>query len=181
MKCLQGQLLVATHRQLDPNFARTVILVIEHDVRGAFGVIVNRPTRIGVLQSRVNEHRCQVDLQLNLGGPVTGPLMVLHTNRFLAEIEVSPGLFFSAKDGNVAGLLRQRSRCHRAFVGYTGWGSGQLEDELEKGMWITVPATDKYVFCEGENLWGELSKQISESVLRILFHMRHIPQDPLLN
>jgi putative transcriptional regulator len=183
MERLQGQLLVASSRQLDPNFCKTVILVVEHDEKGAFGLIINRPTSriISVARPCLDEEHAGLGSRLNLGGPVVGPLMAVHTDRSLAEVQIAPGLFFSADRRHLARLLRQGGHHYRIFGGYAGWGPRQLDHEVQRGVWLTAPATAAHVFAKDERLWEGLLRQHSESVLRVVLHITHFPQDPLLN
>src|SRR3954468_22224733 len=80
MNSLKGHLLIATPDLLAPLFARSVILIIDHDEEGAMGVILNRPTEASVsdLAGKIFEEDFSWEKPLHLGGPVSGPLMVLH-------------------------------------------------------------------------------------------------------
>jgi putative transcriptional regulator len=183
MKSLQGQFLVASPRQQDPNFAKTVILLVQHDRKGGFGVAVNSPAsntgRVPwerVIRQRLDGHR-----QLNLGGPVSGPLMALHANRFFGTIEVLPELFFTAKDQDLADLLQQRSHPCKVFVGYAGWGPEQIERELERGAWLIAPATARQVLSDRDGLWEKLLKHIGDSILQSMLSIHHIPENPWMN
>src|SRR5438876_10549654 len=89
---LQGQLLLATVKLVDPNFARAVVLMVQHDENGAMGLILNRPleTTIQEVCSQQLDLTCAVDGPLHLGGPCEGPLMILHTRQLDAQVEVIP-------------------------------------------------------------------------------------------
>ena len=91
MKSLKGQLLLASTQLVDPHFSHTVIFLIEHDDQGAFGVILNRMSdrRLGDIW----EHLGDRDQPINLGGPVKGPLIALHSQASLAEAEILPGIY----------------------------------------------------------------------------------------
>jgi putative transcriptional regulator len=182
MNSLRGHFLVAAPRQLDPNFIKVAILVVGHTNRGAFGVIVNGA---GKDCSRFQQRNCRLcsgeKFRFNFGGPVTGPLMAVHTKASLGERQVLPGVFFSAKERNVLPLMWQAVQPCKILMGYAGWGPGELDDEVERGVWRVVPATPEQVFCEDCDLWTHLSRQASRLQLRIMFNIRHIPADPLLN
>ena len=77
MESLEGQLLVATPQLMDPNFARTLVLLIQHTDEGALGVVVNRPLgkTIQELWREVGSAPCHSRQPIYLGGPVPGPLM----------------------------------------------------------------------------------------------------------
>ena len=79
MESLKGHLLVATRGLLDPNFTRTVILILGHGPEGAAGLVLNRPTdkTIGEVAEQVFEEEIDWDKPIHIGGPVPGPLVVL--------------------------------------------------------------------------------------------------------
>ena len=182
MNSLQGHFLVAAPHQLDPNFVQAIILVVEHTNRGTFGVIVNGTRKE---RSRLQQRNCgwcpPNKLGFFCGGPVTGPLMAVHTKASLGERQLLPGVFFSGKEKNVLTLMRQIAQPCKIFVGYAGWGPGQLDYEVEQGIWRVVPATPGPIFSEDSDLWERLSRQASRLQLRLMFNIKHIPADPLLN
>ncbi|MGD0900592.1 MAG: YqgE/AlgH family protein [Thermoguttaceae bacterium] len=182
MKSLQGHFLVATPHQLDPNFARAVILVVGHTRRAALGVIVNDTTeKRSRLQQRNSRWRPPEKARLHFGGPVTGPWMAVHTSASLGERQLLPGVFFSAKERNVLSLMGQTEHPCKVFTGYAGWGPGQLDHEVEQGTWRVVPATSEQIFSDCRDLWEQLSRQASRLQLWTMFNIKHIPADPSLN
>ena len=123
MKSLQGHFLVAAPQQLDPNFVEAVVLVVEHAEHGAFGVIVSCPSNglEGISQRRSTKPRWSEGPRLHFGGPVTGPLMAVHTDEVFGELEVLPGVFFAGREKNVLALMRSREQPCKVFAGYVGW------------------------------------------------------------
>ncbi len=107
MDSLQGHLLLASEELVDPNFARAVVLLIEHNEQGALGVILNRPTSKTVreLWREVSQVPCESQRPVCLGGPVSGPVMALHTLPALAELEVVAGVYFAAKKQHLDELV----------------------------------------------------------------------------
>src|SRR6516225_8331032 len=99
MESLEGQLLLASPQLMDPNFVRTVLLLVEHNDNGALGLVLNRPTgkTVEELWKQVGEAQCDRKDPIHLGGPVSGPLMAIHTAGGLAEMEIVDGVFFAAK------------------------------------------------------------------------------------
>jgi putative transcriptional regulator len=183
MKSLQGNFLVAAPNQLDPHFVETVILVVEHDDRGAFGVIVNCPKdrHEGTARQRRTKPRWPERPRLHFGGPVTGPLMAVHADERFPEIEVLPGVFFAGREKNVRALMRSKLRPCKVFRGYTGWAPGQLEHEVQYGTWRAVPATAAMIFSNRENVWERLLRQAFDSLLQVMCNVKHIPSDASLN
>lgn len=185
MQSLAGHLLIASPYLVDPNFARTVVLMIHHSDEGAFGVVLNRPSdkTIQELWQEVSETPCQTEQHLHLGGPVSGPLIAIHTSRSLAEMEIVPGVFFSAQREHLEKLVAAPGETFRLFVGHSGWAGGQLENELRVGSWLTMPATLEYVFFDESELWKKTTKQIGESLLlsALKINARRVPPDPSIN
>ena len=116
MDSLEGRLLLASEHLLDPNFAKSVVLLVEHNQQGALGVILNRPTSKTVreLWHDVSQTPCQSELPVCLGGPVSGPLMAVHTVATLAEIEIVAGVYFSARKQHLDALVNQTGAAFQA-------------------------------------------------------------------
>jgi len=183
MKSLQGCFLVAGTHQHDPDFVETVILVVEHSDQGAFGVILNCPRKRD--QTSPEKRRAEQPLSGNarmyFGGPVIGPLMAVHADESFAEHEILPGVFFAGKEENVFPLIRQEKHPCKVFTGYTGWVPGQLEHEIEQGVWRVAPAAADQILFSSDRLWEELTRQVFEIQLPVLFHVNPIPVDPQWN
>jgi putative transcriptional regulator len=148
-------LLVAMPQLMDPNFQRTVILVIQHDETGSFGVVLNRSTDITapVLCSTLEiEWRGDPGWEINWGGPVqpqTGWVLFGSEERRERGEDVSqiqPGLCFAGSLDVLRGIASDPPGRIRVLLGYAGWGPGQLESELVEGAWITAPVSEKTVF-----------------------------------
>ena len=183
MKNLQGHLLVASAELKDPNFFRSVVLLIRHNDEGAFGLILNRPTSASVKEiwTQVSETPCLSDEPLRLGGPVQGPLMAIHTVEHLSDIESVPGVFASAEPEKLEELVARAGASVRFFAGYAGWGAGQLENELGEGSWLTTPASAAHIFGDDEELWQRVNKAIADADLITTLKIKHVPPDPRLN
>ena len=185
MEYLKGQLLIAAPQLTDPNFNRTVVLMIEHDENGAFGVVLNRPTDKTIEDAwhEVDAEPCHCLKTIHVGGPVMGPLLAIHTCDRLAEAEIMPGVFLATQRDHIDELVRQHDEPFQLYSGYAGWGKGQLEGELEQGGWITREAKCDHIFEEDDEdgLWERVGKEITEDVLGGALNIRHFPDDPSLN
>ena len=181
MDSLRGQLLVAGPTLLDPNFRRTVVLVCEHNDEGALGLVVNRATPLEVAEAVPELAGMLGDsARLWAGGPVQPQSIVL-----LAELEEQPedalmvvgdiGLVLQGADLDDLAL---GDRGARAFLGYAGWGPGQLESELERDDWIVVDAEPDDAFADdADGLWAQvLARKGGEYAL-----LARMPPDPSLN
>ncbi len=184
-----GRLLVATPLLGDPNFRRAVVLIVEHEVEeGTLGIVLNRPTTIGVDQVLEQWTELTTDPSVVFkGGPVA-------PNSALA-LALVPGqdepVGWRALDGAPAlarlglldldappGLLAQAIASLRVYAGYAGWPPGQLEAEIDEGAWYVVTAQPGDVFAaDPEQLWRQvLRRQEGE-----LAFLATYPDDPGLN
>lgn len=183
MQSLAGHLLVASPQLVDSNFARSVVLLIEHNRDGAFGVVVNRPLQktLQDLWREVGSGPCHSEQPVYVGGPVPGPLMALHTVPELAEIEPAPGVYFAARKQHLDQLVLSEEPVYKIFVQHSGWGAGQLEGELKQGAWRTTPATIESVFSTADELWEIVLRDLGHSVLKSVLNLSELPPDPTLN
>ena len=195
MNSLRGSLLVASPSLVDPNFARSVVLVVEHDEAGAFGLILNRPgsIRVAKLWQVLTGETVETRAKAYLGGPVESSIVyLLHSCPDLADDEVEPvvpGVYLGC-DQTLFGRLIERqctlgaaaaganTDLFRAFCGYAGWGEGQLEEELKTDSWLIQPATAELVLSRNvTGLWSTALEK-EGGVFRIFARM---PPDPELN
>lgn len=156
-KSLRGQCLIAAKHLRDPNFYKTVVLIVEHGTHGAMGLVINRPSSI-LVQNALSGHFDFLESSdlAYVGGPVEpSALLMLHNADDLAEGErpVAPGVFIGSSTEAFEQIV-QRVAAHtaglqfRIFLGCAGWAPGQLEGELERGDWYVAPACRSAVFHE---------------------------------
>jgi len=182
MKSLQGQLLIASPKLFDPNFFRSVVLLVQHTENGALGLVLNRPLEMTIASAweQVSEMPCEATGFLHQGGPCDGPLMVVHTDASIPEMPVIPDVFFTTDRDAIQQLVTQNHSKMKFFVGYAGWSPGQLETELEDGGWLMVSAENKHIFETEEDLWPALMREISDAMYANL-NPKVIPPDPSMN
>lgn len=172
METFEGKLLIAVPDLQDTNFFRSVVLVLHHDQFGASGVVLNRPsdTLVSDLSSQLEisvESESVLAERLHVGGPVEGPLIVLHNDRDLSEETIIPGVFMSTRKDLVEQLLSTDGVELRLFSGYSGWASEQLESEVELGGWLLLDATSDHVFGSAESLWSVVCDQFGSDVCQV--------------
>jgi putative transcriptional regulator len=167
---------------MDPNFTRTVVLMLEHSSDGALGLVLNRPTEIvarDALPSPLADALDDDEL-VHQGGPVQPEAVIL-----LADF-TDPDGAATITIGSVGVVdpqadatgLPERVRAVRAFGGYAGWGAGQLEQEIREGAWIDVAAEPTDVFtAEPDGLWRRVLDR-KGGAFRLFARM---PDDPTLN
>ena len=184
MNSLEGHLLIASADLLDPNFAHGVILMVDHGEGGAMGILLNRPTEATLADLPVEVLGTEVvsDKPLHLGGPVPGPLMVLHSEPGLADRELIPGVYLSLDATKVRELIDRRAEPLRIIVNYSGWTAGQLEEELEQDSWLILPASAKHVFGTADSdLWASVVGRLQARKLSEFLGVRVVPIDPSMN
>ena len=180
---LPGHLLIASEKLRDPNFFHSVVLLVRHNEEGAFGLALNRATGTEVREvwSQISTSPCASREPLRVGGPIQGPLMALHQNADQVDIEATGGVYFTADKEKLEQLVVETQGSAKFFIGYSGWGPGQLESELAAGAWGTIAATPERVFRDLEGFWEALAKEISNSSLLAALGIKHVPTDPRLN
>lgn len=181
MDTLRGQLLIAEPRLPDSNFFRTVVLVIEHTDQGASGLILNRPGNLQLSEVWDELSPLGRDETIFVGGPVQGPLAILHDQIDHSEQPLIDGLHLSMKRENLHELLSDESARLRVFSGYSGWGPGQLEHEMQVGGWLTWPARPEHVFNESAQLYNSVCDSLGRDILFGESQPKHRPADPTLN
>jgi putative transcriptional regulator len=181
---LKGHLLIAAQRLLDPNFARSVLLIFEHSSEGAAGLVLNRPTdkSIAEIAQSVFDEDLDWPKAIHLGGPVPGPILVLHTDAAAADQELLPGVYSTVDSEKLLDLLRRQVEPSVILANYAGWGPGQLEREMEEESWLTLPADEGHVFWTSEDdIWMTLIRQIGRESLASVARIDTQAIDPNLN
>ena len=152
---LANQLLIASPALSDPNFARSVTLICQHDDDGAMGVIVNRASEytLGEVLRQMNlaSQDPRLDGQVVLaGGPVHPERgFVLHDSAHAWEstLEVADGLFLTTSRDILEAMAAGEGPAHAVVaLGCAGWGAGQLEQEIVEDSWLMVPVRREVLF-----------------------------------
>ena len=186
----KGQLLVSEPSLAAPNFRCTVVLVTEHDEKGAFGLVVNRPggQTVADLWSGLTGEPCLSEAPVFIGGPVEpAAVFILHNRSDLSDgaEAVIDGLYMGSSLELLQALIEDEGsaiwadqQVYRVFCGYSGWGGGQLEGELAAGGWGGQPATAEYIFqTKSPELWKN-SMDRQGGIYRFFSGM---PTDPDVN
>jgi putative transcriptional regulator len=156
-RSLAGRLLVATEALRDPRFAKTVIYIVRHNEKGAFGLIVNLPMADVPYERALRPFGLDVpsgsgQVRVHYGGPVDERRgFVLHTPDWKGEgTTVVDDRFALTDDPKVLQAMAQGTGPRRAlfFLGYAGWAPGQLDAEMTTGAWGVAPADERLVFDE---------------------------------
>lgn len=176
---VRGRLLVATPDLRDPNFSRTVVLMLEHGADGSLGVVLNRPIELSVAEVLPDwADLSSAPACLFMGGPVAptaviglgrghGPVFQpLFDGLGTLDLDLDPAVYAPT----IAGL--------RIFVGYAGWAAGQLELELSAGGWLVVDLAPDDPFCtDPSQLWPVVLRRQGGRVAMFA----SAPEDPSTN
>ena len=162
----RGRLLVAQRQLQDPNFVKSVVLLLESDASGAVGVVVNRPSRIDLRKLLPDlEPGADHPEHLFLGGPVGRfqlLLLVRSSSPPAESLRVFADVYVTASREALQQALRAKdsSARYRLFAVYAGWAPGQLEAEIARGGWRLVDGDAERVFASDRGrVWDELMER----------------------
>ncbi len=167
MDFLAGKLLIAVPDLPDSNFYRSVVFMIEHNADGAMGVILNRPTNMALGDWKELATDMEVSRQdkIFVGGPVEGPILALHDQFSITDNEVHEGIYLTTSSDRLSQLVTNAEVRLKLFSGYSGWGPGQLEMELECGGWLVCAAHNKDIFADSETLWKSICERFGHDIM----------------
>lgn len=177
-----GVLLIADPFLKDPNFMRTVVFLTEHKDEGTIGFVLNRQyeNTLDELLPEVEGHKFPV----YYGGPVQmNTIHFLHRypDEVPGGVEVMNGVWWGGDFDSLLQLInsgRIDPARVRFYIGYSGWGIGQLETEMQEKTWLTVEATRSLVFHNrAEEIWKEALKHLGGEYEMMI----NFPIDPQLN
>lgn len=182
---LQGSFLIAAGHMRDPNFYRSVVLLLDHNDKGAMGVIVNRPSAMTIGKALAQHGSVGTgDTPVFVGGPVEpSSLFILHncTSLGKGDQEVAPGLFLANSEDSFEHVVRHGKKPEigvkfRLISGYAGWGEGQLESEIDRGDWYTLPGDGTLVLEEDVyGIWEVCTRRLHRAK-RLLPHNIRNPE-----
>ncbi|HEY1033611.1 MAG TPA: YqgE/AlgH family protein [Pseudoxanthomonas sp.] len=180
---LANQLLIASPALSDPNFARSVALICQHDDDGAMGVVVNRPSEytLGEVLRQMNLQAQDPQLagQVVLaGGPVHPERgFVLHDGlrAWESTMAVADGLYLTTSRDILEAMAAGDGPAHAIVaLGCAGWGAGQLEYELGENSWLTAPADAELLFALPlERRWQAAGQRIGVDMTRLTDYSGH--------
>jgi putative transcriptional regulator len=177
---LRGKLLIASPALVDPNFARAVVFITEHNEDGAMGIVLNRPSETAVDAVVPPLADIAGSEPVYVGGPVQPEAIVL-----LADFaDPDAAAWIVVADVGLASAdvdlddLAAAVRRGRVYAGYSGWGSGQLEAEMELESWIVEPPLPTELFPDDPaTLWSDvLARKGGQYSL-----LARMPDDPSQN
>lgn len=158
-------LLIAMPHVLDPFFHKSVVFLIEHHDEGSLGLIINRPTEVAIAHLLAGielEWHGNREATVNFGGPVQ-PQVGTTLFQFSGEdetieessVEIMPNLRVSQNVGLLENFSEKTAPAHiRVFLGYAGWGGGQLDGEMQRNDWLVAPVDEDLLFTfDSAKVW----------------------------
>jgi putative transcriptional regulator len=178
----KGNILISEPYLGDPNFERAVVLICENNEEGTLGFILNKPSQITF--DSVMKNSEDFKEILFIGGPVAqDSIHFIYRNHLDIDgsVEIAEGLYWSGNFQELMKLIRERKvkgEDIRFFLGYSGWGEGQLDEEMENNSWIVTNTSANEIFdVKAEELWREILKKMGG-----MYKMKsNYPIDPRLN
>ena len=164
-----GIFLIAKPTLTDPNFAKTVVLVTQTENASTVGVIINRPSTLGLSQFLSDEFQTQNYRDpIYLGGPVMRQAIVAvyrsETAPAAAAFHVLKNIYLTMHADNLKQMLATPGAMYRLYAGFSGWAPRQLESEFTRDGWYVLPADEAMLFRKNsEGLWEELVERAVSS------------------
>ncbi|HLF59334.1 MAG TPA: YqgE/AlgH family protein [Alphaproteobacteria bacterium] len=167
---LTGKLLVAAPSMDDPNFAKSVIFMVEHNEHGALGIVINRVLGAAPAAEVLKGLGIQADgasgqIRVFLGGPVEPQVaFVLHSTDYSNPDtrNIADGVAVTG-DAKILEAISRGEGPHKSLLalGYAGWGPGQLESEMARDSWYVAPADPNIVF--GDDITATWKRALATS------------------
>lgn len=176
-----GNILIAEPFLGDPNFERSVILMCEHNDLGSFGLVLNQLSNIKYSDMFKDSI---LDFPVYVGGPVEhNTLHFIHTIglELPKSTDLKNGVFWGGDFDKLQSMINMGKvdpSQIRFFIGYSGWGEGQLEGELNKNTWIVAEADDEIIFEEDTQQFWRMVMRGLGGEYKV---MSNYPTDPRLN
>ena len=177
-----GTLLVAAPALHDTPFRKTVVFVLQNNTDGTFGVVLNRPADEKIkfawyeLTGSDTGQRNIVD-----GGPIGGPIFAIHQHQAIAEMEMPGGIFVTSESDKFSQLVDQPDSRYRIVFGVAGWQRGQLNAEIDEGLWYQLDVNADQVFDDPTWMWEKSIRRFGQRLLCDVVGLVEIPGNPLLN
>jgi len=168
MNSLKNHFLISVPHLKDPFFDKSVVYLCEHDKEGAMGFIINK----AIKKNNITLEDSSSDIELNkyleenylhIGGPVlTDKVLFLHTdNEISKSVPVNNEVSISGNIELFSSIQKSEDVKSKLFLGHAGWGSGQLEREIENGDWLIQKSNTNLIFeQEIDNIWIMVTKSL---------------------
>ena len=177
-----GSLLVAAPSLFETPFRKAVVLILQSNEDGTFGVVLNRPAndQIKVAWQELTGSN-EGDGNIVQGGPIGGPVFAIHQRQSIAELEMPGGIFVTTQSDKFQELVSQDDSRYRIVFGVAGWQQGQLGQELNDGHWYKITGDAEQVFGDPDWMWEKSIRRYGQQLLCEVVGLNSLPDDPLKN
>ena len=184
-----GRLLIASRQLHGTPFARSVVYIIQDNGEGTFGTVLNQPATTDHLSAWKEMGGVDVEKQqLIAGGPIGGPVIAIHQQRDVADMELPGGIYLSCDRESIEQLshgddefsidpVDPESTDFRIAMGVAGWKRGQLEREIEEGCWFVSDAHADQIFDSPWMMWEKSLRRYGEQTICELLNVDAIASD----
>ena len=178
----RGKILISEPFLCDATFGRSVVLLVDHTSEGSMGLIMNKQLPL-LVNDVVKEFKYLEDIPLYKGGPIgTDTLFYLHTlSQLPGALPVSNGLYLNGDFDEIKKYILQGnkiSECIRFFLGYSGWDSEQLNNEIRENTWLVSEEEKSYLMKNNiKDMWRTALEKLGSKYET----WSRFPQVPTLN
>lgn len=175
-----GTVLIASPFLKDPNFRGSVVFLANETAEGILGFILNRRTeqKLSDFWRPVFGYDCPISAYVYIGGPVAGPLAVLHRSARYADFQSGHNYYLTLEKKRIGELVSNEIEPLKFFLGQSGWTRDQLIEEIDCGAWHLLPPGETDLFRDDTEFWvRELQKSASRTFARVL-GVHEFPENP---
>ncbi|MDD3586427.1 MAG: YqgE/AlgH family protein [Thermoguttaceae bacterium] len=175
-----GALLIASPYLEDANFRCSVVFLASENERGILGFILNRRTesKLHDFWRQIFGKECPFSANVYIGGPVAGPLTVLHQAPEYADVSVGDGHFLTMEKNLIGELVYNQVQPVKFFLGQSGWTRDQLIGEIESGAWHLLAPGQEDLFREDSEFWIRSLQKSAGQVFAQVLGLPDIPTHP---
>ncbi|MCH2179715.1 MAG: YqgE/AlgH family protein [Mariniblastus sp.] len=180
---LQGDFLVADPKLSHSAFEQSVILVLQDDHHGTFGVVLNQmsSSHLGDGLSSGLALRELHNAAFRSGVEMSLPIFAIHQSKDLADIEISEGIFLSAESSKLDTFMHQISVPYRIVFGVVGWEKEEIRSEIAQGFWCPMSAAPEQIFGDPQTIWRDCWKRRSRERFAEVVGELKFPPHPQCN
>lgn len=180
---LAGDLIIATPQLNESPFSQAVVLIVQQNDTGTFGVVLNRPASEQVKRlwrTMTGYSHSEAENHISLGGPLSGPVFALHQDIECSEQKVECGLYFATSPQNLKKLAKDATLPYKIFFGAVAWQTEQLEKEIDAGAWVACSGSKELIFADSEFQWELSLRNYGRNLLKSI-GINQFPKNPELN
>jgi len=166
---LSVKVLLATPKIKDLYFRKTIILITGETTNSYLGLILNKTMQEKVSdiwdEIWIKKGKIHKNNNLRNGGPIYGPIAVLHKIKKYSEYDIFPKTFLSFKPSNIEKIIQNKTKPYEMYVGHCEWTRSQLAMEITKGNWWQIEPDDHMIFGDNLDHWNLKKEEQNKKIL----------------